>query len=339
VTEADLPALGIHPIAIPIPFPQAGGPANVYAVEDEGGGLLLVDAGYGSEEATAALEQGLRAIGRGLDEVRRIVVTHGHVDHYGGARFVEERSGHDVPVFAHPADLAKITEGGPRWHELSPRYGAHLARLGVPPELLRAIAAEGERGFGARRVREARPLEPGARLRTRHLELEVLHCPGHTPGLVCLHDAAHRLLFSTDHLLEHVSPNPLMELGPEGRDGHFFPLRAYLESARRVRGLELDLVLPGHGPPFTGHRRVIDALLGFYGRRQERFLLLLGDAALTPHALATRLFRQVRPRDAFLIFSEVMANLEVLEAQGAVAREERDGVRTYRRVERLAAGC
>jgi glyoxylase-like metal-dependent hydrolase (beta-lactamase superfamily II) len=330
--DTPLEALGIHPIPIPIPFPQAGGPVNAYLVEEEDGGLLLVDAGYGSEEATGALAQGFRALGRRLDEVRRIVVTHGHVDHFGGACFVLDHGASGAPpVFAHPADLPKMVLGGPRWRDLAPLYGAHLARLGVPVEVLLAIAGEGERSFRARRIPEVRPLEPGTLLRTRHLDLEVLHMPGHTPGLVCLHDRAHGILFSTDHLLERVSPNPLLELGPDGSDGFFHPLVAYLESAARTRALEVARVLPGHGPPFGGHRRVIDGLLDFYARRQERFLALLGEERRTPFELASLLFRHVRPGDTFLILSEVMANLEVLEARGAVAREERDGVRRYRR--------
>jgi glyoxylase-like metal-dependent hydrolase (beta-lactamase superfamily II) len=329
----DLAALGIHRIPIPIPFPQAGGPVNVYALEDDGedGGLLLVDAGYGSAEATTALAAGLESIGRRVEEVRRVVVTHGHVDHFGGIRFIEERRGRAPAVFAHPADLPKIAEGGPRWRDVAPRYGAHLARLGVPAEVLRAVAGEGERAFRARRVAEVTPLEEGAHLRTRHLELELLHMPGHTPGLVCPYDRARRILFSGDHLLERVSPNPLIELGPDGEDGFFLPLRAYLESARRTRALEVDVVLPGHGPPFGDHRAVIDTLIGFYRRRQERLLEVLGAGPQTPFELATHLFRQVRPGDAFLVLSEVMANLEVLEAEGAVAREEAGGLRRYRR--------
>jgi glyoxylase-like metal-dependent hydrolase (beta-lactamase superfamily II) len=328
---ADLAGLGIHRLPIPIPFPQAGGPVNAYAVEEEDGGLLLVDAGYGSEEATGALAQGLAALGRRFDEVRRIVITHGHVDHFGGARFVEDQAGRALPVFAHPADVPKMVEGGPRWRDVAPVYGAHLARLGVPPEVLQVIAGDGEKSFRARRLREVQPLEPGARLRTRHLDLEVLHMPGHTPGLVCLHDRGRGVLFSNDHLLERISPNPLIELGPDGGDGHFHPLLAYLDSVRRTRALEVDTVLPGHGPPFGRHREVIDTLLAFYRRRQERFLSMLRDGALTPWGLAQRLFRQVRPGDTFLVLSEVMANLEVLEAEGAVVREEQDGARRYRR--------
>lgn len=331
MTTTDLAALGIHRIPIPIPFPQAGGPVNVYAVEDQDGGLLLVDSGYGSEEATGALADGFRAMGRRFDEVRRIVVTHGHVDHYGGARFVEEQAGRPLPVLGHPADAAKMAEGGWRWPDVAPRYAAHLTRLGAPQEALAAIAAEGERGFRARRLREVLPLEEGARLRTRHLDLEVLNMPGHTPGMLCLLDRRHRLLFSSDHLLERVSPNPLIELGPDGSDGFFRPLVAYLDSLSRTRELEVDRILPGHGPPFGRHRDVIDSLRTFYVRRQERFLAVLEAGPRSPFEIAGAIFKQLRPGDSFLVVSEVIANLEVLEARGAVAREERDGIRRYRR--------
>jgi glyoxylase-like metal-dependent hydrolase (beta-lactamase superfamily II) len=333
VTEADLGALGVHRIPVPIPFPQAGGPVNVYLVEDADGGLLLVDSGLGSPEAEAALAEGFRRVGRRLEEVRRVLVTHGHVDHYGGARWVEEQSGHPVPALVHPADAAKVAEDGWRWRDIAPLYGAHLALLGVPPQALAAAGAEGERGFAlARRIREVQPAREGDHLRTRHLDLEVLHMPGHTPGLVCLYDRTHRLLFSSDHLLERISPNPLIELGPDGRDGFFLPLVEYLASVERTRALELDLVLPGHGPAFSGHREVADSLRSFYARRQERLLGYLRAGPRTPHALALSLFRELRPGDVFLALSEVAANLEVLERSGAVEREERDGVRWYRRV-------
>ena len=157
MTEADLADLGVFRIPVPIPFVAAGGPVNVYVVEEADGGLLLFDSGLGSAEATAALEEGFRRLGRRFDEVRRIVVSHGHVDHYGGARFVEERHGGELPIYAHPADAPKIAEGGWRWRDRQPHFAAYLAKLGVPADVLVEIGREGERGFGlARRVREAK---------------------------------------------------------------------------------------------------------------------------------------------------------------------------------------
>jgi glyoxylase-like metal-dependent hydrolase (beta-lactamase superfamily II) len=331
MTEADLADLGVFRIPIPVPFPQAGGPVNVYLVEEAGGGLLMFDAGLGSPEATAALEAGFQRLGRRFDEVTRIVVSHGHVDHYGGARFAEERHGGEIPVYAHPADAAKIAEDGWRWRDRQPLFAAYLARLGVPADVLAAVAREGERGFGlARRVRAARPIGEGEVLRTRHLALRVLHMPGHTPGLLCLHDEERRLFFSDDHLLEKVSPNPLIDLGPAGEEGLFKPLLAYVASARRMRALDLDLVLPGHGPPFSGHRAVIDRLLGFYERRQARIRELLEGGPATAWEISRALFPSARPAEAFLTMSEAIANLEALEARGEASRALVDGVYRFR---------
>jgi glyoxylase-like metal-dependent hydrolase (beta-lactamase superfamily II) len=331
MTEADLADLGVVRIPIPIPFAAAGGPVNAYLVEDAGGGWLLWDSGLGSPEAQAALEAAFARLGRRFDEVTRIVVSHGHVDHYGAARFVQERHGGELPVYAHPADTAKIAESGWRWKDREPQYAAYLLKLGVPAGELAAIGKEGERGFRlARRVAEVRPIGEGDVLRTRHLELRVLHMPGHTPGLLCLHDAAHRLFFSDDHLLEKISPNPLIELGPAGEEGFFKPLVAYLASVARMRALDLDLVLPGHGPAFSGHREVIDRLVAFYGKRQARIREVLAGGPATCAEVARALFPSARPGDAFLVLSETIANLEAMEERGEVARELVDGVYRFK---------
>jgi glyoxylase-like metal-dependent hydrolase (beta-lactamase superfamily II) len=331
MTEADLADLGVFRIPVPVPFPQAGGPVNAYLVEEADGGLLMWDAGLGSPDGERALEAGFHRLGRRFDEVRRIVVSHGHVDHYGAARFVQERHGGTLPVFAHPADVPKIAEEGRRWRDRLPHYAAYLARLGVPADALAVIAQEGEKGFRlARRVPAVRPIGEGEVLRTRHLDLRVVHMPGHTPGLLCLHDPRRRLFFSDDHLLEKISPNPLIELGPNGEEGVFRPLLAYVASALRMRELELDLVLPGHGPPFTGHRAIIDALLGFYAQRQARLRELLDGGPMSAHELARAIFPRARTGDLFLTISETIANLEAMEARGEVSRELVDGVYRFR---------
>jgi glyoxylase-like metal-dependent hydrolase (beta-lactamase superfamily II) len=331
LAERDLAGLGVTRIPVPVPFPQAGGPVNVYLVEEPDGGLLMFDAGLGSPEGHAALEEGFARAGRRFDEVRRIVLSHGHVDHYGAAVFVMERAGRTLPVFAHPADVGKVSAGGKRWRDQLPLYGAYLAKLGVPAETLAAIAAEVGGGFTfARRIPEVHALAPGEVLHAKYLALEVMHMPGHTPGLTCLFDRRHGLFFAGDHLLEKVSPNPIIELGPDGEEGVFRPLVAYVESLARLHALPVELVLPGHGPPFGGHRQVIDGLLGFYAKRQGRIREVLAKGALTAHEVTQALFPWARAGDLFLVVSEAIANLELLETRGEVSRSADGGVYRFR---------
>jgi glyoxylase-like metal-dependent hydrolase (beta-lactamase superfamily II) len=331
VTELQLAALGVHRLPLPIPFVSAGGPVNVYAIEADGGGLILFDAGLGSEPAQAALQAGFDRLGLRFEEVRRIVVSHGHVDHYGAARWVQDRHGGELPVFAHPRDLMKFDERGPRLRDRHHLYGAHFMRLGVPMEVMAAMAASGDGSTRlARRIPDVRPIEAGAVVEGRAIRFEVIEMPGHTPGLICLWSPEHGVLIPADHLLEKVSPNPLIELDDDGQPVHR-ALSVYLASIERTRAMEISLVMPGHGHGFSGHRALIDTLLGFYEKRQRRLLGLLAERPRSAWDLCQAIFPRAGPSDAFLTMSETVANLEVLEDRGAVVRVEAQGAWTFQR--------
>jgi glyoxylase-like metal-dependent hydrolase (beta-lactamase superfamily II) len=204
-------------------------------------------------------------------------------------------------------------------------YAAYLERLGAPKELLGHVRVHfQDTQRMARPLESVEPLADGDRLHFARFSAEVLHLPGHTPGLVCLWAAEEKVLFSDDHLLERVSPNPLLDLEGKAEPEHK-ALCEYVRSAQRVRQLPVSLVAPGHGEPFTGHAEVIDRLLHFYDRRQALILDLLREGAATPAALAPRVFPRAKPSQLYLVLSEVMGNLEVLEEQGRVHRHEREG--------------
>ena len=317
-----LARLGVFRIPVPVPFVEAGGPANVYVIEEDGGGVALFDAGIGTREGRDALEGGFRALGLTLGDVRRIFVSHGHIDHYGYARAAQEASG--APVFVHERDHDKVT-GRDRTPQRLELFAGYLERLGAPRTLLKHVEIHWQDT-----LRMARPLEqvlalrPGQRLDFRRLSAEVLHLPGHTPGLVCLWAPQVHVLFSDDHLLERVSPNPLLDM--EGRPEPVHKaLCENLRSIRRVRELDVALIAPGHAEPFSGHVAMIDRLVGFYEVRQDRILALLRDGPRTPADLAPLVFPKAREEHLYLTLSEVMGNLEVLEEQGRVARSERGG--------------
>ena len=311
--------LGIHIIECPIPMPQAGGPANVYLIEEADGGVALFDSGIGTPAGETAVREGFQKLGYGFGDVRRIYLSHGHIDHFGLARTISEESG--APVYIHEGDRKKVEQPTANWEELRPAYGEYMRTLGVSQEeLLKLERAHAHFLSMARPIEHTRGVTDGEVLSFRHCTAKVLHSPGHTPGLTCLYIEQQRVLFSDDHLLERVSPNPLIEVGPEGAASKFRALSTYLRTLDRTRKLPVDLVLPGHNKPFREPNRIIDSLLGFYEGRQKKILERLRDGAKDAMDLVTHLFPRVHRRELNLTMSEVVGNLEVLEDRGAVRR-------------------
>jgi len=330
IQEHELGDLGIFRIPIPIPFRQAGGPVNAYVIEEDNG-VLLFDAGIGTEQAQEALSKGFARTGHRLEDVTRIVLSHGHIDHFGAAAWVREQIGREIPILIHSADAGKVLESGTDLPALLKRNSRYLSMLGMSLPVLEEMidVIRRESGLG-RRLAEVMPLLPGDRFRCRHVTLEVHHTPGHTPGLCCLYEPDRRLLFSADHLLEHVSPNPLIELGLDGEPSPFKPLISYFKSVEHVRALAVDLVLPGHATPFSAHAEVIDSLSAFYELRQAKLLDALERGPLTVYELMSKLFPSGSAFELFLMMSETLGNLELLEDRGKVLRETDGGFIQFR---------
>ena len=91
-----------------------------------------------------------------------------------------------------------------------------------------------------------------------------------------------------------------------------------------------ELMLPGHGEPFTGARELVERRVGMTERRAEKILAALASRAPRP-AIGRDLWRHVPVTQAYLVLSEVLGHLDLLEARGAVAPEEHDGVVVYAR--------
>ncbi len=326
-----LEELGVFRIPVPIPFRQAGGPANVYLLDQEQG-FLMFDTGLGTEASRAALLEGLARTGHDLKQVNQIIISHGHIDHYGAAGWIQEQAGRAIPILIHPADADKVLVSGANWPTLLAQNKDYFLRLGVPPTVFdETLALLGRSGGLGRQLAQVKPLRPGTRFKCKHVTLEVHHMPGHTTGLCCLYEPSYRLFFSADHLLEHVSPNPLMELGLKHPSPlPFKPLVTYFQSLEKTRALDIDLVLPGHAEPFGNHREVIESLVQFYQRRQAKLLEALRGGALTVYQAMKRLFPEDNGFELILMISETLGNLEMLEHRGEIKRETHSGLIRFR---------
>ncbi len=210
-----------------------------------------------------------------------------------------------------------------------------MLRHGIPAEIvtaLRAVSA-GFRAWGSA-VEVTRPLADGAELQLRDRTLRVLHRPGHSPSDTVFLDEQRSILLAADHLIAHISSNPLLAR-PLGADEEFTEPRpqaliTYMASLEKTRAMELSLVLPGHGRPITDHASLIDERFRMHERRAQKMLRLISAQPRTAHEIAQELWGNVAVTQAYLTLSEVLGHVDLLLRDGLVVEEERDGVVRFR---------
>ena len=320
---------GIHRLAVPTPFMV--GRVNAYLIEDSP--LTLVDSGPNSAKALDELEQALAARGHRIEDIELLVITHQHMDHFGLASILARRSGAEVAALS---SLAPFLASYGHQIDLEDRNASRLMlRHGIPAEIvtaLRAVSA-GFRAWGSA-VEVTRPLADGAELQLRDRTLRVLHRPGHSPSDTVFLDEQRSILLAADHLIAHISSNPLLAR-PLGADEEFTEPRpqaliAYMASLEKTRAMELSLVLPGHGRPITDHASLIDERFRMHERRAQKMLRLISAQPRTAHEIAQELWGNVAVTQAFLTLSEVLGHVDLLLRDGLVVEEERDGVVSFR---------
>jgi glyoxylase-like metal-dependent hydrolase (beta-lactamase superfamily II) len=237
-TEKELP--GVWRLRLPLPWP--GVPhGNVWAVAADGG-VVLFDTGIGGRGRLRQFDFALSQAGFGLEDVRLLVCTHSHTDHYGLAAPIVEAAG--CELWMHPAwEHIRLLADDPA-AALEQRL--EVARQsGVPAAALeRYRERKDDEGTGIEEIVEPdRDLLPGVEVETDLGAWQVHETPGHAPSHVVLHQPERKLLISGDHLLGRVvlffdhghTPDPVGE---------------FMRSLDEVEPLEVDLVLPGHGRTF-----------------------------------------------------------------------------------------
>ena len=306
---------GIHLIALPTPF--LVGRVNCYLIDDDP--LTLVDTGPNSGKSLDELEQALARLGRAIEDLGLIVLTHQHMDHVGLLEVLVRRSGAEVAALDLLAPyLESFSSSATADDEFSQ---AIMHRHGVPEDLITVLSSVGAafRAFGSS-GRITQPLTDGGELRLRDRTLTVLHRPGHSPSDTVFWDRERTMAIVGDHLLAHISSNPLVSRPLSGPDERPHALRQYIESLRATRELPVDLVLTGHGDPILDHATLIDERLRMHQRRARKMLRMLGRGPLSAYEIAYEMWGNVAVTQAYLTLSEVLGHLDLLVAAGE-ARE------------------
>lgn len=318
-------APGVRWLRMPLPFPPSH--INLYLL-DEGDGWTVVDTGLNTKRTRAAWE-GVFANALDGKPVKRVIVTHFHLDHMGLAHWVCARW--SAPLWMTQAEwlwaafLVLFT--GEPWETSSRDY---FNATGTDPDLIDAYIAYGNfhaSSVGAvppgyRRIRDGEELILGGR------RWQVIAGHGHSPEHACLYGQDSGVLLSGDIILPNITPN--LSVWPAQPDQD--TIGEYLDCLSRFRHLPTaTLVLPAHGDPFTGLQGRLDQLAHHHDWQLDNTLAGCAEPA-SAWQVSRRLFPSAKdPLNMILGVGEAVAHLNHLMTAGKILRASENGVWRYRR--------
>ncbi len=302
-------------------FPGLSGYAYLVLAD---GYRVLIDTGSGVGESNSNLEAGIREAGVQaaqydawmggdftLADLTHILITHAHIDHFGGLTYVCERTSAKIGV--HELDLRNLTNYEERLLVVSHRLDEFLLEAGISEkdrkDLLEMYMIT-KSLFHSVRVDftyEASGMRLGP--------FEMLHVPGHCPGEVVIR--LHDVLFSGDHVLMETSPHqsPEQLSLSNGLDHYLKSLEALRQWAPNVR-----LALGGHKTPITDLPGRIEQIRLLHIQRLQKVLDILSE----PHTIAEVsrvLFGEAHGYNALLAVEEAGAHIEYLYQRGLLEIE------------------
>lgn len=310
----------IHRISVPTPFYV--GPVNVYVIDEDP--LTLIDAGPRDDESIKALREGFARLSRKLSDVKRIIISHAHADHFGLARVIVEESG--ASAYIHEWDAPAVS------HNTDYQAYKQLLRLaGVPGRVIERMQAGYEKFKGF-----AYPLDQVELLRDEDEilfekeSLTVVHTPGHTPGSICLVRTSNRLVFASDTVLKNITPNPVLSPDPLDEKRRFQSLGEYLVSLARIRSLAPTVLKGGHGDDVLDYDEHFHRLCRFTQSRQSKLMSILPRAGATAWDASLLMFPAANGYHRFLALSETVAHLDYAAAENKLIVERDKEREVYR---------
>jgi glyoxylase-like metal-dependent hydrolase (beta-lactamase superfamily II) len=318
---------GIYRITLPLPGKKPG-PVNVYLFT----GKIVTLLDTGTLKSVNVLERALAELDITFFDIDQIVLTHGHIDHYGAARKIVKKSFKTAKVLAHEEDRILIEHG----LEVSLReFISYYRLMGVPLIFqLSLVFLLFVLNSMAENCPVDRFLSDGEKIGIGDYEATVITTPGHTRGSICFYLEKDGILFPGDHILGHITPNAFVMLETDFVLPRRMSQVEFYESLEKIEKIAPRIVYPAHGKPIDDIGKTIALFRDQFLLRQKNIISILRDGEFTVYQIGRKLFPEIRgkrlPLEVFLAVSEVYTHLQVLQKAKKVVSHLKKRAMHYR---------
>ena len=310
----------VFSIKLPLPGRKPG-PVNVYLFK--GDETMLIDTG--TVQTASLLRKALQEHNLDFSDISKIIITHGHPDHYGAVQRIVKAG--KAQVLAHCGD-EKIMETG---RDVSAkRYNEFLRIIGVPRStgIMLNLSSLMFR-FMAERCKIDVVLHEGNEINIGKYHARILETPGHSKGSICLFLEREGILFCGDTLIQHITPNAFFMLD-ENDD---LPVRLsqeeFYQSLEKIRKLAPSVIFSAHGKTVNDVDQIIAGYQRAFAERKEKVMRILRNGERSVYRTARLLFPDIGGSrlllEIFLSISEVYTTMQVLQKEGRVSFKIRNG--------------
>ncbi|WXG44817.1 MAG: MBL fold metallo-hydrolase [Promethearchaeati archaeon SRVP18_Atabeyarchaeia-1] len=292
----------VYDIELKLPF-QDTPILNVYVI-DGGSCSIVIDTGMGDAVSNQFLIREIEKLGIRRKAISYIINTHEHIEHFSGNYALTEATG--ARIIAHSI-AAEYIEWPTRQLAEQETWDA------LPEEAARQLRKWSEFYKSIKPTKVHRRVKDGDMIEVDGTRLRVVHTPGHAKGHICLYDERRKALFSGDQVLG--SGTPYVGKWPDGSNGDMVD---YIDSLKKLKELDMQLMLPSHGPVVTEPYKRIDETIERKLRRERAIIESLADGRVKSIWSLTREVYNCAPGDVYFYSSCVLAYLSKLKSEGRV---------------------
>ncbi|MBN0988632.1 MBL fold metallo-hydrolase [Amphritea pacifica] len=305
-------APGVLWLRMPLPFELDH--INLYLIDDTDG-WVVVDCGLGNSDTRAVWQNVIASYLQGRP-IKKVILTHAHIDHIGAAGWLCQYTG--APLWITAGEQATAEEyfqlEGECGDTIKDQARCFLHSLGMDQQQVTGIMGifSGISSLVHPLPDTIRELKEGMGIQIGTAEWRVIVSEGHSEAHACLYSEALGVLISGDQVLPRISSNVSVRAGKPDAN----PMRAWIGSLERLQALPADtLILPAHERPFYGLRQRLDELI------EEHMETLLNveracSEPVTVMQLAGLIYqRKLTLFDLLLAGGECLANLNYLLAE------------------------